>query len=427
LKYKDINAGKKSGPRLASDDVRPPLYPAPQLRHLSDGRSEMLDRHGYVMRPQTSFLMYLRQYYAFETFRDYASKLLDYERVLACDSGGVGLDFRLLSDAYLDKTHTEYIELRGVKLSTFKSMLSLNFRFWKFAQAEGYTEGLVGTNGGGQTFRINVPPEGFSKHPVMRGRVITMLPTMPSHRDIELVVAAGMRLKSSKVLKRRFKLAVQVLKSQAFRRSEGLRLDVSMIPTRKELSRLRQQAKAGKKSWLVPITVERSKRGGSRVSQFPIDLLDELRDFIDVDRPKLLKPSVPCDAVFVSTKTGKRLSNQAFTNEFKCAAHRAAATNPRDFGEISLAAIRPHHCRHRGATDITRGLLMEGIDPTMAMLMAMELVGLRRIDTMSRYLHLAEAEQQEASASYRAAGEKANERTGLDLVRLRKELNGEAA
>lgn len=60
----------------------------------------------------------------------------------------------------------------------------------------------------------------------------------------------------------------------------------------------------------------------------------------------------------------------------------------------------------------------------MAMLMAMELLGLRSIDTMTRYLHVAEAEEQEASQAFRDAGKKANERAALDLVVLRKELMG---
>ncbi|WP_334545040.1 tyrosine-type recombinase/integrase [Rhizobium leguminosarum] len=379
----------------------------------------MIDRYGFVMRPQTLFLGRLQHLYSDATYRSYARALLDIERINACYDGGKGLPFSKVSDAHLEKQREEFIEHRGVSLGAYKRTMMIGGRFWKFAQQEGWVENLIGASENRRKFRINIPKTGFKDHPVMQGSVIWQIPTLPTHRDFELIEAAGMTLIRAPSLKRRFRVFCLILKTLALRRSEVTRLNIASIPTRKQLERLRRAAEAGDKAWTIAIKVQCSKRGGIREAQFPIPLLEEIRDYIDFDRPKDIKGSSKHGAIFVSRKTGKQLCDQWITNLFKRAARKAAAMYSREFGEMNLAEVRPHHYRHRGITDLLRGYLQEGKDPTEAVLMTMQLAGIRTLDVIMGYLHLAEAELEEQSQTHRNVAEK---RAALDIARIKAEL-----
>lgn len=409
-------------PKAAADRDLPPIFDLPVLRSHSDGRHTMVDRHGFVMRPHTLFLSRLKMLYAGATYRGYARALLDMERINACYNGGQGLPYSRVSDAYLEKLRLEFLEHRGVALGTFKQTMRIGLRFYVFAQEEGWTHALVGTNESGRRYRINVPRSGFKDHPVMKGTVVWQVPKLPTHRDFELIEAAGMSLIKAPSLKRRFRIYCHVLKVLALRRSEGARLNIALIPSRRQLAKLRRSAEAGDRAWTVAIKVQRSKRGGIREAQFPISLLEELRDYIDRDRPKDVKGSGKHGPIFVSRKTGKQLGDQWITNLFKRAARKAAAQNSRDFGEMDLAKVRPHHYRHRGITDLLRGYLQAGMDATEAVLVTMQLAGIRSLDVVMGYLHVAEAEMEERSEIHRNVAQKREQRTALDLARLKAEI-----
>ncbi|MBX4961374.1 tyrosine-type recombinase/integrase [Rhizobium binae] len=409
-------------PKAKADAALPPLYDLPQLLRHSDGRISMIDRWGFVMRPQTIFLERIRGYYATATYRSYARLLLDIERVTACYGGGIGLPYFKLSDAFLDVLREEYIQERETGLAHFKRTMSVGARFWKFCEEEKWAKGLYGSNHKNRKYQINVPEEGFMHHPVMAGKVIWRVPRLPTHRDFELIEAAGMTLIKTPSLKRRFRLFCLILKTLALRRSEAARLNIASIPTKSQIARLRAQAEAGKKPWTVSIKILRSKRGGIRVAEFPIPLLEEIRDYIDRDRPKDVKGSSKHGPIFVSRKTGKQLGDQWVTNLFKRAARKAAAMHAREHGEMNLSEVRPHHYRHRGITDLIRGYLEAGKDSTEAILIVMQLVGLRSLDVIIGYLHLAEAETEDRTRADKEVAEKRAKKVTLDLVRIREAL-----
>lgn len=409
-------------PKAKSDVNLPQIYDLPQLHRHSDGRISMIDRHGFVMRPQTIFLERLRGFYSAATYRAYARRLLDIERINACYGGGRGLPYYNVTDVYLETLREEYLEERGASLAHFKLTMNIGARFWKFAEQEKWASGLYGTNSKGRKFRINVPETGFQDHPVMAGDVIWQVPRLPTHRDLELIEGAGMTLIKAPSLKRRFRIFCLILKILALRRSEAARLNIASIPTRAQLARLRQQADAGKKPWTVAIKVQRSKRGGIRVAEFPISLLEEIRDYIDKDRPKDVKGSSKHGPIFVSRKTGKQLGDQWITNLFKRAANKAAAMYSREHGDMNLSEVRPHHYRHRGITDLIRGYLEAGKDPTESILIVMQLAGLRSLEVIMGYLHLAEAEMEDRTAANREVSEKREKRAVLDIARIREAL-----
>jgi site-specific recombinase XerD len=382
----------------------------------------MIDRYGFVMRPQTLFLGRLRSLYSEATYRAYARALLDIERINACYKGGQGLPFSNVSDAYLDQQREEFLEHRGVGLGPYKRTMMIGFRFYIFAQQEGWADNLIGASDNRRKFRINIPKTGFKDHPVMKGSVIWQVPTLPTHRDFELIEAAGMTLIKAQSLKRRFRIFCMVLKTLALRRSEAARLNIASIPTKGQLERLRRTAEAGDRAWTVAIKILRSKRGGIREAQFPISLLEELRDYIDLDRRKDVKGSSKHGAIFVSRKTGQQLCDQWITNLYKRAARKAAAMYSREFGDMNLAEVRPHHYRHRGITDLLRGYLQEGKDATEAVLITMQLAGIRSLDVIMGYLHLAEAELEEQSEAHRNVAAKREKRAALDIGRIRAEL-----
>ncbi|NKK38555.1 tyrosine-type recombinase/integrase [Rhizobium leguminosarum bv. viciae] len=409
-------------PKAPSDRDLPPLFDLPQLRKQSDGRLSMVDRHGFVMRPQTLFLSRLKSLYAEATYRSYARALLDIERVNACYQGGKGLVFSKVSDPYLEKTRTEFLKHRKVALGTYKKTMMIAFRFYIFAQDEHFAKNLIGSASDGRKFRINVPKTGIKDHPVMKGKVIWQVPQLPTHRDFELIEAEGMSLIRDPALKRRFSIFCHILKTLALRRSEAARLNIAMVPSRVQLARLRKAAEAGDRAWTVSIKILRSKRGGYRFVEFPISLLEELRDYIDRDRPKDVKGSSKHGPIFVSRKTGMQIGDQWITNLFKRAAKKAAAMHSRGFGEMNLAELRPHHYRHRGITDLLRGFLKEGIDSTEALLVTMSLAGINSLEVIMGYLHVAEAELQEDSDAYRKAAQEREKRSALNLGRIKNEL-----
>lgn len=400
-----------------------PLFELPIVKKLTDGRYIVIDRRGHVMRAQSQFLQHLWALYPPTTLRTYVFALLDVERSLAAYFDGKGLPYYKANDAFFERLRVEHLDVRGNDLKTFSRIIMIYFRYLQFAQDQAWASGLIGK---GPNFNVVLPPTGYIDHPVLAGERIDKIPELPTHRDLELVEACAMDLFKTPRLKRRFSILCQMTKDYAFRRSEGLGITIQQIPTRERLEELRIDVEQGRQAPIQPVPVLRSKGGGVRDANFTLSLLEEIRDYIDVHRKHDLKKGVSTDAVFVSLKTGKQLTPQWFTNIYKRAARKAASEHPRKFGQMSLATLRPHHSRHRGITDLLRGYLQAGMDPNMAILMTMDLVGIRSLDVVTRYLHLAEAELEEDSEEFRAASHAREERAKLDLNKIREVLRQKA-
>lgn len=375
----------------------------PSIRWNSDGGGVILDRFGFVMKPQTLFINHLSKIYAEETFKGYSRNLLDIERVLCMHKGRRGLPYNELDDWYLtDKLRPEMLHHRKVSLGSFRRTMMVYFRFMKFAQSNGFCNGLIGDT---PSYRVTLPQGRYLDHPCMEGQVIRNIPKLPTQRDFELVEMEALAMIRGARNKRRFQLVMAIARKLGLRRSENVNLPVSSVPSTRDLAALRREAEAGKRPWTVGVDVVRSKRGGTRTAHFPLSLLEELRDYIDNDRVLELKEGVPCETIFVSMKSGSTLKPSWLTNLYKRAAKRAAAVHQRSFGQIDLATMRPHHARHRAITDMMRACLESGMDPVRAMLVTMDAMGHKSIRTATHYMHLAEAEIEAASGPmYEASG-----------------------
>jgi integrase len=376
------------------------MYERPFLDWREDGRCSMIDTDGRVMLLQAAFMNHLFRLYAKKSYQSMCRMLLDLTRIMRAYDQGKGLELHNLDDAFLvDRLRPEFLVYRGVKVSTLRRNMRVLFRCLQFGERNGFFSGVIGSEHDDARFRVNLPGGAFKNHPVMSGIEPRIVPAIPTHLDLDIVEAETMSLIKRPSIKRRLQLMTRTARPLGFRRSELANLTASLIPSKHDLVKLRAGAEAGQRAWTVPIPVARAKGGGTRVAHFHIGLLEELREFIDTDRKEHLKPGVNTDAIFVSTKTGDALEPSYFTNTLKLGARKAAAHHSRQFGDIDLRKVHPHHYRHRAATDMLIGFLRSGMKPLEAVLTVMDALGIKRFSTISIYLSLAQAELNGTHAS----------------------------
>ncbi|UIJ79102.1 MULTISPECIES: hypothetical protein [Rhizobium] len=374
-----------------------PIYDMPVLRRVGK-RYVLLDAYGYLIREGTLFINHIARLYAETTTRQYADAVLEFYRVLAAQNGGKGISLERVSDELLMEMRQDNLSSRKVELYTWKAKATLIFRLLTWVQSNGLYVGLIGHQhpDSPNRFRVKLPIGGYLDHDVMKGSSTKKKAELPRSEDLEFVattLVSGFRCPE---LQKQYTIMMSMFDGSTLRRSEVVLLPLDCVPSRKWLEARRKQIDRHPHDLPTPVSLEvpRRKKGNIKTAYFDLNVIEELRDFIDYVRPKLLIPGVACETVFVSKNTGKPYSPKSFTNAFKVAAHFAAAAYPREFGQIDLNSLRPHHYRHRSITDIIVANLNTGMAAEKAVHQAMEIAGIRRMETIEGYVHLAEAQLQ---------------------------------
>jgi hypothetical protein len=375
------------------------IYEHPVIRKKPE-RDEVVDKYGRLLTAATMFLAHLRVTCASaQTYRQYRSQVLLFERFRAAHNGGAGLPYSQLGDNFLEDLRN--FRLQRVKIGTFLGEASLWFRMFEYIQLHGWTQGLIGRPTADRSYRIALPASNQTKHFFLKGFTSLTIPKLPTHADFDIIDLNIMYLVRRDDLRERWALILKTMRLIPLRRWEVVvGMEVDQIPTRLELQRLRRKLEKAGKALGLNIPVTRAKRGGIRDAFFPLTLLEEFRDYIDLVRPKHLRPGIKCDAIFVSTKTGKALNPQSFTNLYKRATRRASRSTPREVGDYNLAKARPHLLRHRSVTDYARNYLKEGMQPDQVLLTIMDVTGIKSIEVAGHYVHIAEDELKLASQSF---------------------------
>lgn len=332
-----------------------------------------------------------------------ARQLSDTLFIAAQYNNGAGLPLHSYSDHFLEQLKVHFIGpkmaqgkptgCRGVTNAVWNANLTILLQFLLFCERKGTVNGVIGLRSNQCSFNIEL--EEVVPYPVHRLALNIVEPNevvIPGDQAFNAVLAAREEQVDNPVLRRRDTLLTLVM-DEALRRSEAVALPIDAIPSAREVSALRSAGKASGLSKPVPIIVHGSKTGAVRVVDFPLSLVERLRDFIDDDRP-FLRPAKTERAIFVSSQTGRALHPQSVTNQY-CRARLAAISTARSDGaseqEIShIERVHGHVHRHRAVTDSMTSQLEHGIDPLHAMLTVMRNAGMS-LETMLGYLHLGQS------------------------------------
>ncbi|MBB4587949.1 site-specific recombinase XerD [Rhizobium leguminosarum] len=382
----------------AASESIDPIYDMPVLRRVGK-RYVLLDACGYLIREGTLFINHLAGLYAEGTARQYADAVLELYRVLAAQNGGEGIELEGISDRLLSEMRQDNLTSRKVDIDTWKAKATVIFRLLTWVQDNGLYVRLIGHEqlGSSTGFRVKLPIGGFLDHDVMKGSGTTKKPELPTSDDLELVATTLVSGFRSPDLQKQHTVMASMFDGSTLRRSEVVLLPLDCVPSRKWLKARRRAVERHPNILPSPVAlkVPRRKGGGNnKTAYFALEVVEELRDFIDYVRPRLLKSGVVCNTVFVSKNTGTSYNPKSYTNAFKGAAHFAAATYPREFGQIDMKTLRPHHYRHRSITDTIVAAMNTGMPADKAVHQAMEIAGIRRLETIEIYIHLAEAQLQ---------------------------------
>ena len=453
---------------MNDNSSQPLIFDRPQLRYLPSGtvldghdmsgQPILLDANGRVIWPVTAWLRHLRQCNrSLETVRVYARRMQHFFTILYDYDGG--RDWTSVDDAFLSQWKfylcgpetasfpQEGGSFREIGPSTFNDYLSIVLHFYHYAQHEGWVDGIIGENdtGIGARFPISIERTGRDgtsiKHRSRRNGEGKPDVTLPPDQIFDEILAEIATRPNRPELAERDLIMNEWMRRCMLRRSEVARLKCHQIPSMRKLEAI-EDAMRGDLSpepysgmaLTVPIKIKRSKRGGERIVQVPPSLLVRTRQWIDNGRKKLLQSkksnataNEKSPYIFISLRTGSALVPQSVTNAFKSAARSAELKYPQIPSRIPHGSVRPHHNRHAGITDLMAGFLDAGMHPTEAMLTVMEEAGIRKWETVTGYLHIAEKRRQAASAPGREAASKrdaeVSERTALDHARILKHHN----
>ena len=390
-----------------------PIYDGPVVRLIPDVSGPfapfqpiIVDKFGMMWEEPTEFLRLKRAgsriNSAVGTYQT-ARQLNDILFIASQYGGGVGLPFQSFSDNFLEQLKVHFVGpktangketgCRGVKNAVWNANLSVILQFLLHCERKGLVNGVIGVRSASQSFQIEL--EQANPNPIHRFRLRAIEPDeviIPGDPAFDAVLAAREELVDNPALRRRDILLTAIL-DQGLRRSEAASLPIDVIPTAMEVSALRYSGKTSGLAKPVPIRVHGAKTAAVRVVDFPLSLIERLRDFIDDDRPAL-RPAKGERAIFVSSKTGRAINPQSITNQY-CRARLKAVSLARANGasefEISdIKRVHAHVHRHRNVTDSMASKLEHGIDPLHAMLDVMNSAGMS-LETMLRYLHLGQS------------------------------------
>ncbi|CAN7397164.1 hypothetical protein LJR030_004086 [Rhizobium sp. LjRoot30] len=362
----------------------------------------IVDKFGRTMLEPTEFIRLKRMASrinsasgAYQAARQLSDALFIAEQY----NNGTGLPLSSYSDHFLEQlkvhfvgpkmTHGKPTGCRGVTNAVWNANLSIILQFLLFCERKGIVKGVIGLRTNPRSFNIEL--EEVDPYPVHRLALNVVEPdevVIPDDQAFNAVLAAREEQVKNPVIRRRDTLLTLVM-DQALRRSEAVSLPIDAIPSAQEVLALRTAGKESGISKPVPIIVHGSKTGAVRAVDFPLTLVERLRDFIDDDRP-FLRPAKTERSIFVSSQTGTSLHPQSVTNQY-CTARRTAITKARSAGaseyEISdIERVHGHVHRHRSVTDSVTSQLEHGIDPLHTMLTVMRNAGMC-FETMLRYLH----------------------------------------
>ena len=389
------------------------IYDHPVIQKRPKGGDVVLDKFGRIIPESSMFLIDLYESAESDkTYVQYRSQVLLFERFRSAYAKGAGLPYDQLGDAFLKDLRSYRIKI--ILVSTFLGAASLWFRMFQFIQDNGWTKHLIGPASALIPYRIRIPSKG--KHFFLKGKRVITIPKLPTHEDLDLIDEQVMALAKDENIKERWALILKTLRRIPLRGSEVFGITVDQIPTRAQLKRLRSRLTRLSKPLGLNVPVTRAKKGGVRDAFFPLSLLDEYREYIDLIRPKLVRDGGEPKEVFLSAKTGNVLKRQSLTNIYKIAAGLVSDVTPRAVGEYLLAKARPHILRHRAITDYVRNYLVEGMGADRALMTVMEVAGIKNIEVAARYVHIAEDELAHAAPEFVNATNKIEQAAASRLV-----------
>ncbi|MGO7299613.1 tyrosine-type recombinase/integrase [Rhizobium ruizarguesonis] len=360
------------------------------------------------------FLLELSDGLSLKTVFQYGWTLLDIFRLLHLWDGGAGLAWEATGEDFLRRWHLECSTVRKVKKATFNYRLALFLRFLQWAQNNGWTQSHIGVAGAGCRIQITHKEDGSIRHPLMKGKARKSKPRLPTTRVLDTVEAELATLRRKPAIIRRDHLLLSCKRVLTLRRSEVAGLRVEQIPSSLTLRKSRAEGKI-----TIEIKVLRAKGAGERIVHFDLSMLEELRDFIDLDRPALLgRAKVDEGFIFCpNNRSGASLCLGYITNFYKVAANHAASRYPEDAAALKSAHV--HHLRHKSVTDRVAGYLREGIPADEALLMVMDDAALSSIEMARHYLHLAEGDIRKESKEWKAAQADIERRSQTQIAVLR--------
>lgn len=447
----------------------PQIYDTPQLRyfpkgsvldhHDMGGQPILVDVYGRVILPVTSWLRHLREHNrSLDTVRVYARRIHDFFTFLFLYDGGRGKAWETVDDNLLAQWKLFLLGppdfknkakkppgFRYIAKGTFNGYLRTILQFYLYAQKQGWASGMIGEADAshGSRYKILVEYKGDSGssiwHHLIESESGKPEVQLPSDQVLDEILAEIATRPKRPALAERDLLINEWMQRCFLRRSEAVRLRLSQIPSRKKLEALENQARDEANFGLglndgaalvVPIRIEGAKKGGPRIVHAPLSLLMRTRDWIDDGREQILaakrKPGQPREKpedLFLSLRTGAALEAQSVTNGFKIAAKSAEEKYPDTPSLVPHGKVRPHHNRHLGITDTTAGLLSSGMSETEAKLTVMELAGIKRWETATIYIHMAQRRQHATSNAGREFARQRNSdiaaRTRIDHSRTR--------
>jgi len=353
----------------------------------------IMERDFRVNLAATTFLreMYLANY-ALLTITHYAKILLDFFTLLQNSK----IEIFQITDSDLLTWRAYLLNGRKITTRTFKAYIGVVLDFYWWSQQNGFTSLMIGKNDSEKKvfFRINAEPVTRPNGKVrlntkLRDASTPSLPSKiraPSNASLDAVKAAVWDAPIAWIA-RRNGVALEWLHESGVRRDELVNLPLSEIPKRDVLDK---RVDAGKP---FIVTLTRTKGDKKRDVQVTSSLMARTRNWIDFDRDKAIatkKASGVLDEddglVFISHKTGRGLTAQAFTNLVGIAAVRAGHPE-----------ISPHLFRHRQITELLVRKLRSGMDTEAALLQTMDHAGHARLSTTSIYLHVAQIEAENPS------------------------------
>lgn len=369
----------------------------------------VVDEFGRSILAVNAYLVQLRIDGApFQTIKRYAYILADIFGILHA----TGIDLSGLSDRWLEllKAHlTGPAQINGRETGdreiagrTFDDYLSCLLQLCLYSERHGWSDGLIGE---GLGFRITIDLRGRSiGHPLRNRGAKSGTVILPRGEVFTLIESEIGRGRKNLILKKRDRIRILMQRKGGLRRSEVLRIGCDAIASREWI-----EHRKGRGDYTpVAVNVVAAKTNHTKTVFYSLVDIDEIRNFIDCDRPKQ-RPHIDAHEIFISSKTRRALVPQSTTNQFGTAAHaaaRAALHHPEFQSEnVDISKTRQHMYRHRKATDQVKYELASGRKPLETLLTLMADLGLKTLDTALIYLHYAVDEFRSGSAAEIALAE----------------------